>query len=88
MPSPDSLDDFDSADALRVYNINALGVIRVLRAVKPKLKAGSKVVNISSQMGSKGEPYGCTYFAHSLCVCVSVRVRRLIRVCLRDVQPR
>lgn len=48
------LDAVNTADALRVYNVNALGPLRVTRALLPNLRAGSgrKVAHITSGMGS------------------------------------
>jgi len=44
--------DFD--DMLRVYNVNALGALRVAQSVLPLLRAGEmkRIVNISSEAGS------------------------------------
>jgi NAD(P)-dependent dehydrogenase (short-subunit alcohol dehydrogenase family) len=46
--------DLDEAEALRTYEVNALGPLRVVRAVLPHLRrgAGKKVLNITSGMGS------------------------------------
>lgn len=46
--------DFDGAGALRVFNTNAVGVIRVTEAALPLLKRSENpvVVNVSSALGS------------------------------------
>lgn len=51
------LDAVNTADALRVYNINALGPLRVTRALRPNLRAGigRKVAHVTSGMGSIGD---------------------------------
>ena len=51
------LDAVNTADALRVYNVNALGPLRVTRALLPNLRAGigRKVAHITSGMGSIGD---------------------------------
>jgi NAD(P)-dependent dehydrogenase (short-subunit alcohol dehydrogenase family) len=50
------LKDFDEAEALRVFDTNALGAIRVTRALLDNLRAAhGKVVNMTSRMGSIGD---------------------------------
>jgi NAD(P)-dependent dehydrogenase (short-subunit alcohol dehydrogenase family) len=51
------LDAVNTADALRVYNVNALGPLRVTRALRPNLRAGigRKVAHVTSGMGSIGD---------------------------------
>ena len=40
------------AEGLDTYNINTLGPMRVVQSLMPQLRRGSRVVNISSKMGS------------------------------------
>jgi NAD(P)-dependent dehydrogenase (short-subunit alcohol dehydrogenase family) len=48
-----SLATFDAAEALRCFDTNALGAIRVTRALLPNLRAArGKVINMTSLMGS------------------------------------
>lgn len=49
-----SLRDFDAADAMRTYDVNALGALRVALALVPHLRrgAGKKLAHISSGMSS------------------------------------
>jgi NAD(P)-dependent dehydrogenase (short-subunit alcohol dehydrogenase family) len=49
-----SLEELDLDDVARTYNVNALGPIRVTRAVLPLLRKGKtrKIVHITSGMGS------------------------------------
>jgi NAD(P)-dependent dehydrogenase (short-subunit alcohol dehydrogenase family) len=50
----EGLEELDLADALRTYDVNALGAIRVTRAVLPRLRLGRarKIVHISTKMAS------------------------------------
>jgi NAD(P)-dependent dehydrogenase (short-subunit alcohol dehydrogenase family) len=51
-----SLDDLDLEEAARAYDVNALGALRVVRALRANLRAGgARVVNVSSTMGSIGD---------------------------------
>jgi NAD(P)-dependent dehydrogenase (short-subunit alcohol dehydrogenase family) len=49
--------DLDFEDMLRVYGTNALGALRVTRALLPRLCEGSakKILNLSTGMGSIGD---------------------------------
>jgi NAD(P)-dependent dehydrogenase (short-subunit alcohol dehydrogenase family) len=48
-----SLKDFDAEDALRCFDTNALGAVRVTRALIANLRAArGKIVNMTSLMGS------------------------------------
>ena len=53
----------DPPDILRVFNVNAAGTLRVVRALLPRLKAGKgkKIVNLTSQLGSITETTGGRY---------------------------
>lgn len=48
------LDDLDFDDLRRCYEVNSLGPLRTVKALLPKLQAGSKVIVIGSKMGSIG----------------------------------
>ena len=48
----ETLDAFDEAGVRRQFEINALGPIRVIRALSTRLVSGSKIVLITSRMGS------------------------------------
>jgi NAD(P)-dependent dehydrogenase (short-subunit alcohol dehydrogenase family) len=50
----DAFEHLDFADMLRVYDTNALGAIRMARALLPHLRAGQakKILNVSTGMGS------------------------------------
>jgi NAD(P)-dependent dehydrogenase (short-subunit alcohol dehydrogenase family) len=50
------LADFDEAEALRCFDTNALGAIRVTRALLPNVRATrGKIINMTSRMGSIGD---------------------------------
>jgi NAD(P)-dependent dehydrogenase (short-subunit alcohol dehydrogenase family) len=50
------LKDFDEAEALRCFDTNALGAIRVTRALLDNLRGTrGKVINMTSRMGSIGD---------------------------------
>ncbi|HVU52929.1 MAG TPA: SDR family oxidoreductase [Polyangia bacterium] len=51
-----TLASFDVEEALRCFDTNALGAVRVTRALVPHLRAArGKVVNMTSRMGSIGD---------------------------------
>jgi len=58
--------DYD--EALRVYNTNALGALRVANAFFPLLEAGTArlVVNVSSEAGSIGSCWRESWYAYCL----------------------
>jgi NAD(P)-dependent dehydrogenase (short-subunit alcohol dehydrogenase family) len=47
-----SLEDLDMADAVETFEVNALGPLRVSKALLPRLEHGAKLVHITSGMGS------------------------------------
>ena len=53
----------DPADIVRVLNVNAVGTLRVVRALLPRLREGKgrKIVNLTSQLGSIAEASGGRY---------------------------
>ena len=50
-----SLEELDLQDVLATIDTNALGAVRVTRALLPRLKRGCKLVHITSGMGSIGD---------------------------------
>ena len=50
----------DPPDILRVFNVNAAGTLRVVRALLPRLRAGKgrKIVNVTSHLGSIADATG------------------------------
>jgi NAD(P)-dependent dehydrogenase (short-subunit alcohol dehydrogenase family) len=53
----------DPPDILRVVNVNAVGTLRVVRALLPRLREGKgkKIVNLTSKLGSIAEASGGRY---------------------------
>jgi NAD(P)-dependent dehydrogenase (short-subunit alcohol dehydrogenase family) len=53
----------DPADILRVFNVNAVGSLRVVRALLPRLRAGKgkKILNLTSHLGSIADASGGRY---------------------------
>jgi NAD(P)-dependent dehydrogenase (short-subunit alcohol dehydrogenase family) len=53
----------DPEDILRVFDVNAVGTLRVVRAVLPRLRAGKtrKIVNLTSLLGSIADASGGRY---------------------------
>jgi NAD(P)-dependent dehydrogenase (short-subunit alcohol dehydrogenase family) len=53
----------DPGDILRVFNVNAVGTLRVVRALLPHLREGKgkKIADITSQLGSIAEASGGRY---------------------------
>jgi len=53
----------DPPDILRVFNVNAVGSLRVVRALLPRLRAGKakKILNITSHLGSIADASGGRY---------------------------
>ena len=52
---PDTLDSLDVAAALRQYEINALGPLRISRALLPLMGEGGKIGIVTSRVGSLGD---------------------------------
>lgn len=55
---PGPFESFTSADWLRVYDVNVVGVVRMCRAVSPVMRVagGGRIVNMSSGTAFKGAP--------------------------------
>lgn len=49
-----SLEESDIDRCLTLYNVNALGQLRVMAALSPLLKSGSVILNVTSEAGSIG----------------------------------
>ena len=64
--SRESLDDLDLERIRRQFEVNALGPLRVTRALLPNLSAGSKVVIVTSRMGSVGDNGSGGYYGYRM----------------------
>jgi len=53
-------------DCLSMYNVNALGAIRICKAAWPLLQKGSLVVNISSEAGSIGAARRTEFYGYCM----------------------
>ena len=62
----DSLEDLDFEGMRRQFEVNALGPLRVTRALLPNLGAGSKVVIITSRMGSIADNGSGGYYGYRM----------------------
>ena len=62
----DSLEDLDFEGMRRQFEVNALGPLRVTRALLPNLGTGSKVVIITSRMGSIADNGSGGYYGYRM----------------------
>ena len=62
----DSLQDFDAARIRQQFEVNALAPLLLTRALLPNLRAGSKVVLISSRMGSVADNSSGGYYGYRM----------------------
>jgi NAD(P)-dependent dehydrogenase (short-subunit alcohol dehydrogenase family) len=62
----ESLDDLDFERIRRQFEVNALGPLRVTRALLPNLAVGSKVVIITSRMGSIADNGSGGYYGYRM----------------------
>ena len=62
----DSLEDLDFDGMRRQFEVNALGPLRVTRALLPNLGTGSKVVIITSRMGSIADNGSGGYYGYRM----------------------
>ncbi|SCW38694.1 NAD(P)-dependent dehydrogenase, short-chain alcohol dehydrogenase family [Sphingobium faniae] len=67
-----------------VFNIMTLGPLRVLQAALPMMRAGSKVINITSQLAASTWPYGGLYPY----VATKAALNRMMRSVAIDLKPR
>lgn len=80
------LDDLATASALAVYNVNALGPVRVTRALLPNLlrRKGSRVVSVSSGMGSIADNGSGGAYAYRMSKAALNMAARSLAMDLRD----
>lgn len=69
----------DPPDILRVLNVNAVGTLRVVRALLPQLREGKgkKIVNLTSKLGSIAEASGGRYAYRSSKAALNMATRLL-----------
>jgi len=64
--SEESLDDLDLGRVRRQFEVNAIGPLRVTHALLGKLRPGSKVVIVTSRMGSLGDNASGGYYGYRM----------------------
>lgn len=81
-----SLEDVDLSDAVHVYDANALGPIRVTRALLPHLNRGKtrRVVHITSGMGSIADNSSGGAYAYRMSKAALNMANKSMSVDLRD----
>jgi len=62
----ESLDDLDLGAIRRQFEVNSLGPLRVTHALLPNLREGSKVIVITSRMGSLGDNTSGTRYGYRM----------------------
>ena len=67
--SDESLDDLDFGRIRRQFEVNAVGPLRVTRALLGHLKPGSKIVIITSRMGSIADNGSGGYYGYRMSKC-------------------
>jgi NAD(P)-dependent dehydrogenase (short-subunit alcohol dehydrogenase family) len=79
------LADFDFADAMRTYDINALGALRVTRALLPHVRRGAakKLLHVTSGMGSITDNTSGGYYAYRMSKAALDMMSRSLSVDLR-----
>ncbi|MDP3549896.1 MAG: SDR family oxidoreductase [Novosphingobium sp.] len=73
--------DWDAWD--ETFRIMVQGPLRVLQAFLPRMGAGSKVINISSQLGASTWPYG-GFYAYAGAKAALNRMMRSVAIDLKD----
>jgi NAD(P)-dependent dehydrogenase (short-subunit alcohol dehydrogenase family) len=76
--SVETLEDMNFETIRRQFEVNSLGPLRVTRALRPCLGQGSKVIIITSQMGSIGEMNAGGYYGYRM----SKAAVNVVGVCL------
>ncbi len=68
---PDSFDHLDFDAMLRLYDINALGPLRVVQALVPLMGAGGKLGIITSRVGSIGDNLSGGSYGYRMSKCAA-----------------
>lgn len=83
-PTAAELESSDWAEWNDVFNIMVQGPLRVLQAFLPRMAAGAKVINFSSQLAASTWPYG-GYYAYAA---AKAALNRLMRSVATDLKER
>jgi NAD(P)-dependent dehydrogenase (short-subunit alcohol dehydrogenase family) len=80
------LADLDLAEAMRTYQINALGPLRVTRALLPHLRRGvtRKMLHLTSGMGSIGDNTSGGWYGYRMAKAALNMASRSLAIDLRD----
>jgi len=62
----DTLDDVDLGDVRELLEVNALGALRVVKALHHNVRRGGKIALITSRMGSIGDNGSGGYYAYRM----------------------
>jgi NAD(P)-dependent dehydrogenase (short-subunit alcohol dehydrogenase family) len=62
----ESLEDLDFDSIREQFEVNAIGALRVTHALLPNLKTGSKIVLMTSRMGSIGDNTSGDYYGYRM----------------------
>jgi NAD(P)-dependent dehydrogenase (short-subunit alcohol dehydrogenase family) len=79
-----SLEELDLADVTHTYAVDALGPLRVTRALLPKLAKTAKVVSITSGMGSIGDNTSGGAYGYRMAKAALNMANKSMSVDLRD----
>jgi NAD(P)-dependent dehydrogenase (short-subunit alcohol dehydrogenase family) len=82
-PGGNDLESSDWPAWQETFNVMTMGPLRVLQAFLPKLKSGSKVINITSQLAASTWPYG-GYYAYAASKAGLNRLMRSVAIDLRE----
>ena len=82
-PSRPELESSDWAMWQESFNVMTMGPLRVLQALLPRLQAGAKVINITSQIAASTWPTG-GFYAYGAAKAGLNRMMRSVAVDLRD----
>lgn len=82
-PVANELEGADWEGWADAFNIMVMGPLRVLQAFLPRLGAGSKVINFSSQLAASTWPYG-GYYAYGAAKAGLNRMMRSVAIDLRE----
>eukprot|EP00892_Ulva_mutabilis_P008271 jgi/Ulvmu1/5816/UM025_0073.1 len=74
----DTFDSISFSDCAWQFNTNALGPLRAIKALMPKLSEGSKVVVIGSKLGSFGATKPGTRFGYRMSKCAAHMAARCL----------
>ncbi len=81
----ESLDDLDLGSIRKQFEVNSLGPLRVTHALLPNLGQGSKVIVITSRMGSLGDNTSGTRYGYRMS---KAAVNMAFVSLAHDLQPR